>query len=107
VETGGWKLLHVGDAAVTGAEIRPYGLASRGLDLAFLPFWYLLDAQGDELLQAVGARVVVGVHVPAPAAASEMFGSPGSLEALEEAVTARHPKVRLLVEPGDRWVMRR
>ena len=44
IELGGHRLLHLGDAEVTAEELEPLALPARGIDIAFVPSWYL-DAE--------------------------------------------------------------
>ena len=65
VTLGGFKVLHVGDAAMDAQNFEPYALAEQDLDVALIPFWYFFDEKGRELVaEHLHARHVVAVHVP-------------------------------------------
>lgn len=63
IEIGGRVVLHVGDAEPQLSTYLGHRLASRGIDVAVVPFWYLA---GDRavLLTGIGARQVILTHVP-------------------------------------------
>jgi L-ascorbate metabolism protein UlaG (beta-lactamase superfamily) len=100
VELGGRRFLHVGDTEVTAAELRPLHLESARIDLALLPFWTLLGPEAGAIQEAIGARAVAAVHVPAPDAPADYFGPPGSLEGLRAALSRRWPAALLAYPPG-------
>ena len=75
VEVNGVKLLHVGDSQATHAELGRYSLATEGLDVAFVPFWYLLDADGVKMVrEAISPEKVVPMHIPVEGAPATLFG---------------------------------
>jgi len=57
LELGGHVLLHVGDSQATAEELEPLDLPSRGIDVAFLPHWYL---DTEPWAGTVDARVKAG-----------------------------------------------
>jgi L-ascorbate metabolism protein UlaG (beta-lactamase superfamily) len=66
IEMGGLKLLHVGDADPTPENFAPYGLARRGIDVAFVPYWFFGSSEAIQVLrEQIHARTVVACHVPA------------------------------------------
>jgi len=92
VTIGGLRLLHVGDTVVTLEEIAPLALATAGIDVAFVPFWHLLDDGGRAMVErGIAPGRVVAMHLPASGAPPEAFGDPGGLEPLVRAIEARTP----------------
>ena len=72
VHLGGWKLLHVGDADATEENHRNFHLEREGIDVAFLPFWYLLTADGQRVVRTyIRPKHIIAVHIP-NASASEL-----------------------------------
>lgn len=75
LDLDGATLLHVGDTEASHPELGRYALPAERIDVAFVPFWYLLDELGRKALQdAIGARTIVPMHIPAPGAPSALFG---------------------------------
>ena len=74
IHVGGWKLLHLGDATLSEAEFAPFDLASKEIDIAFIPYWYFTNKIGRKLInERIRARHLIAVHVP-----------PTEVEALKE-----------------------
>lgn len=65
VTFGGQSLLHVGDTALDEPALAGLDLPARGLDVAFLPYWYFLGEGGLAAVQrTIGAKRYYAVHVP-------------------------------------------
>jgi len=65
VTLGGWKILHIGDSDADEAELKSFGWAKEKIDIAFIPFWYLVDKKrGEQIKRHVRARIVVAMHIP-------------------------------------------
>jgi len=66
VRLGELSLFHSGDsgfASAMEADFRAYGLAERGIHIAFLPYWYFIEPSGRSLLaEALPARYYVPMH---------------------------------------------
>jgi L-ascorbate metabolism protein UlaG (beta-lactamase superfamily) len=91
VRLGGTSLLHVGDAELSDEVFGPYSLPERGIDVALLPYWYFLDADGRALVdRLVGARSYVAMHVP-----------PAEFAAVASEIRAHRSDVVLLERTGD------
>lgn len=64
VDIGGVTVLHVGDATATAENFAPFALPARKIDVALLPWWYLVD---DESLAVVRAHIapkrIVAIHI--------------------------------------------
>lgn len=72
VHLGGRTVLHVGDAEGRPENFAPYRLNERRLDVAIVPYWYLLSAEGRALVAAsLPAAHTVAAHVP-PAELAEV-----------------------------------
>ena len=83
LEIGGARILHVGDADALDPAVERYDLDERGLDVAFVPYWWLGDAGGvARARELTGARHLVAVHVP-PAEIAEVKAH---LAALDPAI---------------------
>ena len=84
---GGVRVLHVGDAKLTAANFSPFNLPARGIDIAFLPWWYVIDDEGRALVRAhIAPRRVVAIHI-GPGEATEV------VERLRESAPAVVPFV--------------
>lgn len=89
LDIDGAKLLHVGDTEASHPELGRYALPAEQIDVAFIPFWYLLDEQGVRTIrEAVAAHTIVPMHIPPPGAPSALFGAAhdreGALKRLRE-----------------------
>jgi L-ascorbate metabolism protein UlaG (beta-lactamase superfamily) len=72
VRLGSWTLLHVGDADATEENLRSFNLQQEGIDVAFLPFWYLMTPEGQALVREhIRPKHIIAVHIPR-ASASEL-----------------------------------
>lgn len=70
VEINGKKLLHIGDADMTEENFSSLGLAEEKIDIAFVPYWYLLSNTGRSIVKnQIRPKHVIAVHIsPAEAA---------------------------------------
>lgn len=65
VTLDGVRVLHVGDAHLAPELFAPFRLPARRIDVALVPYWYLLEEEGRRLVREhIGARQVVAFHVP-------------------------------------------
>jgi len=66
VRVGESTLFHSGDSGYDSAmeaEFRAYGLAARGIDVEFLPYWYSIESSDQSLFaEALPARYYVPMH---------------------------------------------
>lgn len=91
VTMGGRKVLHVGDAELRADRLAMLGWATRGLDVAILPWWVFQQDGAEELIQRhVKARHVVAMRLPQ-----------GGLAAAKKAISARFPQVIFLTAPME------
>jgi len=92
VEMGGVKLLFVGDAKPTAANFAPYHLNTRGIDVAFVPYWFFESSIGVGVLnEEIKARTVVVCHVP-----------PSEWEKLDQHLKAQFPDVILFKDAMEK-----
>lgn len=62
-EIGGHKILHMGDSEATAEELDALGLDELGIDIAFVPSWYVAE-QWDGAIQAeVKPKQIVLMHL--------------------------------------------
>jgi L-ascorbate metabolism protein UlaG (beta-lactamase superfamily) len=102
IRLGGFRVLHLGDTQVSAEELARYRLESQDIDLAFVPFWYLLAAEHVAIiLDHVAADTVVAMHLPAPDAPARYFGPEGSLDELIRGIEASLPGTVVLREVGE------
>lgn len=88
------RLLHVGDTLATAAELEELELAARAVDLAFVPYWHLLDEETAAVyLEAVGATHVVAMHLPAADAPPSYLEPAEDLEGLIGIIREAAPDV--------------
>lgn len=99
VHLNGVTLLHIGDTLADATELASLGLAKRGIDTAFVPYWHLLDAPGArEYLEAIRATTVVAMHLPAEDAPPAYFEPASDLESLTAMVEAAVPGVLVFAQ---------
>lgn len=100
ITVGGWRLFHLGDIVdvdATLAVLRDYQLLDRHIDIAFVPYTYLIDPDTHPLvLEGIGAEVVVAGQYGgiSPAALSELIGTlfPGAVTFNSELDTWTPPE---------------
>ncbi|HVF46016.1 MAG TPA: MBL fold metallo-hydrolase [Pyrinomonadaceae bacterium] len=64
ISLGGKKLLHVGDAEFTADIFDAFDLEQKGIDIAFLPAWFLTNKMGRDLVeQHIKPKHIIAVHV--------------------------------------------
>ncbi len=64
IEIGGKKLLHIGDADMTAENFAAFNLHKENIDIAFIPFWFLLSAEGRALVkEQFKPKQVIAVHI--------------------------------------------
>ena len=73
IELDGKKFLHIGDADMTAENFAAFNLAQEKIDVAFIPYWFLLSADGRQFVkEQFNAKQVIAVHIP-PAEGSEVI----------------------------------
>ncbi|MGE0554619.1 MAG: MBL fold metallo-hydrolase [Gemmatimonadales bacterium] len=94
LDFAGIRVLHVGDADPTMAIYGPLRLAASGVDVAIVPFWYLIG-EDDAVRRSIGARVWVASHIPLADTAS-----------VRRQVLDRVPGAIVLAAPGQHHTIR-
>ena len=65
IEIDGKKLLHIGDADMTEENFSSFHLAQEEIDVAFIPYWYLLSSSGRSLVrEQIRPKHILAVHIP-------------------------------------------
>jgi L-ascorbate metabolism protein UlaG (beta-lactamase superfamily) len=83
IEIGGKKLFHFGDADNTVENFASFNLAGEKIDIAFIPYWFLLNENGRKLVrETITAKHNIAVHI-----------SPASAEADAANVKKLYPGV--------------
>jgi len=64
IEIGGKKLLHIGDADMTAENFAAFNLAKEKIDVAFIPYWFLLSENGRKLVkEQFNPKQIIAVHI--------------------------------------------
>lgn len=64
VKVGGKKILHIGDADMATDNFEKFNLDEEGIDIAFLPMWFLIDSEGQTLVREhIKPRQIIAVHI--------------------------------------------
>ena len=65
VEIGGKKFFHFGDADTSDENFASFNLPAEKIDVAFVPYWFLLSEEGRRIVrERIAARSVIAVHIP-------------------------------------------
>ena len=96
ITIGGVTALHVGDPATDVETFAAYELRARGIDVAFVPYWYFDDPAGLRIVaEHLRPARLVACHVP-----------PRELEAVAERLAKAHPDVLVPKKPLERFEFR-
>jgi L-ascorbate metabolism protein UlaG (beta-lactamase superfamily) len=64
IKLGGKKLLHIGDADTSAEIFEKFNLDEEGIDIAILPFWFLLDKNGQTVIKEhIKPKHIIAVHI--------------------------------------------
>jgi L-ascorbate metabolism protein UlaG (beta-lactamase superfamily) len=64
IEIGGKKLFHFGDADTAIENFAAFNLAAEKIDIAFIPYWFLLNESGRKLVrETIAAKHNIAVHI--------------------------------------------
>lgn len=86
---GGKKILHVGDAEMTAENFAPLRLPEEAIDLAFLPYWYLISEKGREIVRRdIRPKQVVAMHI-----------EPADLDEIAAEIRAEFPTAIIFSRP--------
>jgi L-ascorbate metabolism protein UlaG (beta-lactamase superfamily) len=85
ITVGGVTALHVGDAAMVPENFAAYALPKRGIDVAFVPYWYFDDPLGLRIVEEhFRPANLVACHIP-----------PSELKAVTARLKENHPDVQV------------
>ena len=94
IRFGEFRVLHLGDMAVEDAKLKLLDLPKRGIDLAFIPFWFYLEDEGVRIIdEVIQPRHVVVYHMPVEQKASFV-----------EQLAVDNPNVLYFNEPMERKI---
>ncbi len=99
IEIGGLTVLHMGDSQASADDLRAAGLGERSIDLAFVPYWYLIDRRWTPAMDFLQPAGIVAMHIPIP-------GSPDlqifdGYDALMQMIAERFPRSVVFAEPFE------
>lgn len=102
VTLGDMRILHMGDTSASAEELAVFELGKREIDIAMVPYWYLLDADGrTAIAEQVAPHRVVAIHIPAADAPSDYFGKAGDLPGLLRRLREDWPGLIVFAEPME------
>lgn len=88
IDVGGVRFLHLGDADMTDENFSPFELEKAGIDVAFIPYWYLRSEKGREFVDRQFApKHIIAVHVDVNRAAE-----------IKKDLEARDPRIRVFTK---------
>jgi L-ascorbate metabolism protein UlaG (beta-lactamase superfamily) len=91
VQIAGQRLLHIGDADVNTQSTEPLARHAVGVDVACVPYWWLLSRTGRAFIQdELKPRNVIAMHAE-PEKAGE----------IADEIHRHMPEVRLFARPGE------
>jgi L-ascorbate metabolism protein UlaG (beta-lactamase superfamily) len=99
IEIGGLTVLHMGDSQANADDLRAAGFGERSIDLAFVPFWYLIDKRWTPAIDFLQPAGIVAMHLPVP-------GSPdlqafNGYDGLVEIIVESFPRSVVFAEPFE------
>lgn len=96
IEVGGRRILHMGDTESTTTDLEPLALGKKEIDLAFVPFWYLVKGSWRETIHlAVAPRRIVVMHLPAPDAGDSYIESLGGWDKVAQDIKRAYPNATI------------
>ncbi len=99
IEIGGLTVLHMGDSQANADELASTGLEPGSVDLAFVPFWYLVDRRWTPAIDFLQPAGIVAMHIPKPDAPDlQMFGG---YDALVRQIVQSFPQSVVFAEPFE------
>ena len=88
---GGKKFLHLGDAEIAAGNFTVHKLAKDRIDYAFIPYWFLTDAEGRRIVtEIIRPRKIIAMHIP-----------PADLEIERKKILAEFPDAIVFQEQGE------
>jgi len=83
IEADGSKFLHIGDADMTDENFSTYKLNEEKIDIAFIPYWFLLSKGGRDLVKRqFDPEHIIAVHV-----------SPSEVESVSKELKEYYPDI--------------
>jgi L-ascorbate metabolism protein UlaG (beta-lactamase superfamily) len=74
IKLGGKKLLHVGDADTSAEIFGQFNLDEEGIDIAFIPYWFLLGSEGQAVIREhIKPKHIIAVHI-SPSESAKVAG---------------------------------
>lgn len=104
LNVGGVKILHVGDSDGTVANFDGFDLQKEGIDYAFVPYWYALDAEGRTVIREhIAAKHVFFFHIPEDNPDDDYLkkhmDEMGGRAGLQRRIKAEFPSAQFLFDP--------
>lgn len=91
IEIGGRKILHTGDADMTAENFTGFNLDKQGIDVAIIPYWYLLSENGRELVKKhLNPNHIIAVHI-----------SPNGAEKIVEQIRQFYPDAGIFTKISE------
>ena len=97
------RVLHIGDTEVTVGDVAALQLASRQIDIALLPVWFLTYPEWMAVTRTLEAGQIIGMHLAEPTASARYFGPEGSYEGRLARIEKEFPSAQVATEPGARY----
>ncbi len=92
VTIGGWTMLHIGDTEATIDDFLLYELAADDIDIAFIPYWFLIvDERDDDLRRVIPAERIVVMHVPPRDSQEQHIEERGGWDAMLDRIQKQYP----------------
>lgn len=89
---GDVSILHVGDTAESFRGFEVNRIAEEGIDLAFLPYWYLTEGNKESLSGTIAPRhKIVAMHLPPPSDPGGLLKAQGGFDKLAEDIERIYP----------------
>ncbi|HKY03384.1 MAG TPA: MBL fold metallo-hydrolase [Blastocatellia bacterium] len=64
IKVGGKKILHIGDADTAAEVFEKFNLDEEGIDIAILPFWFLVDKEGPAVVREhIKPKHIIAAHI--------------------------------------------
>jgi L-ascorbate metabolism protein UlaG (beta-lactamase superfamily) len=102
LEVGGRRIFHMGDTEATTTDLEPLNLSKKPIDLAFVPFWYLVEGSWRETISlAVSPRRIVVMHMPGPDSDDDYIKSLGGWEKVVANIKRAYPHATIFREPME------
>lgn len=108
VRLDGWTALHIGDTQMPPGEWHSLGLAGNGVDVALIPYWYMMDDDFASALIAIAKpRTIVILHGPVPGGEGSALRERGGWDGLRRELQTRYPQLRAPWTAGEVIVIER